>query len=121
MLTGMPVWSKVVGVTFCPGYPESILDLVEFCENTWDREPLAAVMVRDPDNPHDRNAIQVHVPAVGHQIGHLPRNLAAELAPALDAGERWLCEVTAVRVHEAHPDRPGIDVLIRRPAEEVPG
>ena len=39
------------------------------------------VMVkREPGNPHDSNAIRVNN-VQGTQIGHLPRNLAAKLAP----------------------------------------
>ena len=41
---------------------------------------------RDPDNPHDPNAIQVHPSDGGDQVGWVPRELAAELAPELDAG-----------------------------------
>ena len=41
-----------------------------------------------PDNPHDANAIAVHVPG-GLQVGWVPRELAAELAPELDAGRQW--------------------------------
>ena len=39
---------------------------------------------RDPDNPHDPNAIAVH--AGGEQVGWVPRAIAEEIAPALDAG-----------------------------------
>ena len=44
---------------------------------------------RDPDNPHDPNAIQVHPAGDGDQVGWVPRELAAELAPELDAGRPW--------------------------------
>ena len=39
---------------------------------------------REPGNEHDANAIAVH--AGGAQVGFVPRELAAELAPELDAG-----------------------------------
>ena len=49
---------------------------------------------RDPDNPHDPNAIAVHPAGGGEQagrgaaqVGWVPRELAAELAPELDAGQ----------------------------------
>ena len=42
---------------------------------------------RDPDNPHDPNAIAVHPAGGGEQVGWVPRELAAELAAQLDAGE----------------------------------
>ena len=41
---------------------------------------------RDPDNPHDPNAIAVHPAGGGEQLGWVPRELAAELAAELDAG-----------------------------------
>ena len=43
---------------------------------------------RDPANTHDANAIAVHG-AASEQIGWVPRELAAEIAPELDAGEPW--------------------------------
>src|SRR3954447_18123966 len=39
---------------------------------------------RDPNNEHDTNAIAVH--AGEEQVGWVPRELAAELAPQLDSG-----------------------------------
>lgn len=44
-------------------------------------------LVRDPANPHDANAVQVWFHNGQHMLGHLPRGLAASLAPVLDAGE----------------------------------
>ena len=40
---------------------------------------------RDPANPHDPNAIAVDTDD-GAQLGWVPRELAAELAPEIDAG-----------------------------------
>jgi HIRAN domain len=42
-------------------------------------------LVRDPENEYDRHAIQVWW-RNGHMLGHLPRSVAAEVAPLLDAG-----------------------------------
>lgn len=83
-------------------------------------------LVRDPDDQWDANAVEVwaRVPAIGSrpsaigrtpqgaghgepradsrqptaviQIGHLPAELAAELAPEMDAGTRWGAIVTRV-------------------------
>jgi hypothetical protein len=50
---------------------------------------------RDPDNPHDPNAIAVL--AGGAQIGWVPREVAAELAGELDAGRPWSAVVLRVR------------------------
>lgn len=41
------------------------------------------LLVREPSNPYDRNAIQVK--NIGHvQVGHLPRNVASKLATLMD-------------------------------------
>jgi hypothetical protein len=50
---------------------------------------------RNPGDEHDPNAIKVLSPA-GTQIGHLPADLSAELAPKIDAGEQWSAIVTRV-------------------------
>jgi len=47
---------------------------------------------RDPKNPADPNAVKV-VTFDGHHIGFIPRTLAAELAPKLDAGVGFCCSV----------------------------
>ncbi|MEH3144083.1 MAG: HIRAN domain-containing protein [Methylobacterium frigidaeris] len=41
-------------------------------------------LVREPENPHYRHAIQVWWQN-SHMLGHLPRSVAAEVAPLLDA------------------------------------
>ncbi|KAJ3724629.1 SNF2 family N-terminal domain-containing protein [Lentinula raphanica] len=42
------------------------------------------ILVREPNNVHDRNAIRVD--NIGHtQVGHIPRNVAAKLAPLMDS------------------------------------
>jgi hypothetical protein len=70
---------------------------------------------RDPDNPHDPNAIAVHAPG-GPQVGWVPRKLAEELAPDLDAGR----EVSAVVLREQRPSprdpRRGLTMLLARGA-----
>ena len=48
--------------------------------------PLA--LRRDAANPHDPNAIAVDLPG-GPQVGWVPREVAAEIAPELDAGWPW--------------------------------
>ncbi len=67
---------------------------------------------RDPDNPHDPNAIQVHPAGGGDQVGWVPRELAAELAPELDAGRPWSALV--LREHRRSPRDPrdGLTMLL---------
>lgn len=123
--------AKVVGVTFARGYPVSLTALsdawqyaeLKAAEAGLDApEHLAALLVRNPDNDHDPNAVEVHVPAAMTEshVGHLPANLAARLAPEMDAGEPWRAEVCGVLVHPDHPDRPGISLTCWRAEEEPP-
>ena len=71
----------------------------------------ALALRRDPDNEHDPNAIAVDVPG-GDQVGWVPREIAAELAPELDAGRAW----TAVVLREQRPSprdpRSGLTILL---------
>lgn len=100
----------VVGVTFVDGYPENLHRLAALLEEAeLAAEPLPALLLRDPDNPHDLAAVAVHVPAIG-LVGHLPRPSNAEIAVLLDSGEQVLAHVDAVRIHPEHTDKPGITV-----------
>lgn len=115
-LPDAPFTVKVVGVTFVEGYPDNLLALHEMCEGLdLERESLAVVLVRNPDNEHDSNAIQVHLPAddIG-MLGHLPAQMAARLAPELDAGVPWLAELFQVLINFDHMDRPGISIRLQR-------
>lgn len=109
----------VVGVTFVPSYPNNLLmlrqieaDAVTDGHGEW----LNVVLVRNPANPHDANAIEVHVPVLGDMamIGHVPRDIAARLAPLLDQGIKFHSQLSGVRINPDHIDRPGIDVAIAR-------
>lgn len=86
-----------------------------------DVEPGRALALRrDPGNPHDPNAIAVHVAAAGgEQVGWVPRAVAEDLAPDFDAGVPW----TALVLREQRPSprdpRSGLTMLLARgePAE----
>jgi len=67
---------------------------------------------RDPDNPHDPSAIAVDPPGDGEQVGWVPREVAAELAPELDAGRPWAAVV--LRDYRASPREPrtGLTMLL---------
>ena len=71
------------------------------------------MLVADPDNPADANAVEVHVPSDVGLVGWLPRNLAARLSPCLLDGEDWQAAIDHVAVHPDHPDRPGIGIHVR--------
>jgi single-stranded-DNA-specific exonuclease len=52
-------------------------------------------LVRDPDNPYDKNAVKVCL-ATGRQLGFLSGELAADLAPKIDKGKRIEAVITEV-------------------------
>jgi hypothetical protein len=67
-------------------------------------------LARDADNEHDPNAIAVH--AGDQHVGFVPRDLAAELAPELDAGRPW--SAVALREQRDSPRDPrrGLTMLL---------
>jgi HIRAN domain len=74
---------------------------------------------RDPDNPHDPNAIAVHaVDEAAEQVGWVPRELAAELAAELDAGSEWSALVLREQRRSPREPRHGLTMLLA-PAAEI--
>ena len=67
-------------------------------------------LVRQPDNQYDENAIMVT--AAGHDIGYLPKYLAAELAPIIDAGQKLNVQFRRLLVNEKKPDLPA-GIIVR--------
>jgi len=76
--------TKVVGVSF-----EGRQDIAGGV-----RPGQAVELRRDPENPHDPNAIGVWLGAL--QLGFLKREIALRIAPNIDAGERYEAQVTAL-------------------------
>jgi HIRAN domain len=72
---------------------------------------------RDPGNEHDANAIAV-LSRAGEQVGWVPRELAAELAPELDAGRPWSAVVLRERRATPRDPRDGITMLLA-PADGI--
>ena len=112
---------KVVGVTFVRTYPANLLQLQDLID--WqlavpakEVEPLSVVLRRNPNNEHDANAIEVHVPALGDEgmIGHIKADHAAILAPMMDAGQRFASSVYKCNVRREAPAKPGIEIQITR-------
>jgi HIRAN domain len=71
---------------------------------------------REPDNPHDANAIAVH--GGGAHLGFVPRELAAELAPELDAGRPWSAIVLREQRDSPRDPRSGVTMLLA-PADGI--
>lgn len=70
--------------------------------------PLA--LRRDPGNEHDPNAIAVD--AGPDHVGFVPRELAAELAPELDAGRPWSAIVLREQRGSPRDPRTGLTMLL---------
>src|SRR4051794_23398866 len=66
---------------------------------------------REPDNPHDANAIAVHAPG-GEKLGFVPREPAAELAGELDAGRPWAAVVLREQRPSPREPRTGLTMLL---------
>lgn len=104
----------VAGESFRDGYPDNLLRLRQVEEeSTGSGESIACVLIRDPKNEHDSNAIEVHVPGEAGHVGYVPADLAARLAPLLDDGMQLHAWTIRVRVHPDAPDRPGLTVGVK--------
>jgi HIRAN domain len=73
---------------------------------------------RDLANPHDVNAIAVHGAGGGEQLGWVPREVAAELAPELDEGRPWSAVVLREQRRSPRDPRHGLTMLLA-PAASV--
>jgi hypothetical protein len=76
------------------------------------------LLVREPDNPHDRNAIRVDWQ--GHKLGYVPRRENAALAWALDRGERVTARIARLVVHPDPRQRLRFEVFAA-PDDDVRG
>ncbi len=59
----------------------------------------ALTLQREPDNPHDANAVRVLWQ--GHMLGYVPRRENKGIARALDRGEPLVARVVALRPDES--------------------
>ena len=71
----------------------------------------ALALRRDAGNEHDANAIAVAT-GDGELLGFVPRELAAELAAALDAGEQWSAIVLREQRASPRDPRTGVTMLL---------
>lgn len=107
-----PLPLRVVGVSFVANYPENLLQIHDNLQTGNFRGKYELSLIREPDNPHDSNAIRVLVN--GKPVGHIPANLAKPLAKRIDAGKRYRGWVDEVLIDPEHPERPGLAVILAR-------
>jgi hypothetical protein len=109
--------TSVVGVTFAHDYPNNLYRLEEMAVMAmFSDEHIPCVLVRNPLNPFDKYAVEIHVPALGDNgmVGHLTRPVAARLARELDENTIWNAFVANVRVNPENPENPGLDIHLTR-------
>ncbi|MGH2848721.1 MAG: HIRAN domain-containing protein [Thermoleophilaceae bacterium] len=76
-------------------------------------EPGRALELRrDAANVHDANAIAVHGGGGGEQLGWVPRDLAAELAPEIDEGRPWSAVALREQRGSLRDPRHGLTMLL---------
>lgn len=66
-------------------------------------------LIREPDNPHDGNAVRVEWR--GQKLGYLPRAENAAVAGELDRGARLEARISHLREHRNPWKRIGVDVF----------
>ena len=100
-----PMETRVVGVTY-----ENRQDVIASME-----ENEQVLLVREPENPFDLNAISV-TRRNGQQIGYIPRELAASLADSFDAyGRPISAVVTAILGRECIDANLGVRIRFSVP------
>ncbi len=67
--------TQIVGTSFYPGSGSLVSRL---------RSGAQLILKRQPENKYDKNAVAVHWGA--RILGHVPRGVAADIGPLLDAG-----------------------------------
>ena len=67
---------------------------------------------RDPANEHDPHAIAVHPAGGGEQLGWVPREIAAQIAPEIDAGKPWSALVLREQRASPRDPRTGLTMLL---------
>lgn len=103
-------WDFMIAGAKYDGHPDVI--------DRYANESDPAILVRDSANKHDRNAIEVHTTS-GHQIGFVPREDAADIAPFLDAEHPYSARIKKILSGGKYPI-PVIVVDIYRKDATVP-
>lgn len=93
---------SVAGVSFIDTYPENLRLLKEELAYT---NHLQAEIQRNSDNQYDSNACEVWVDE--QFIGHLAKDIAKEIAPRIDAGEKFELVITYIGASSEQPDKLG--------------
>ena len=98
----LPITVKLTGVSF--GDAQANIKTYGSPDIRW------FALVREPNNPHDPNAIRVALFGEFF-MGYIPKDVAIHLAPLMDAGRVFDAEFVCVNKHPYH-DVVGLTVKI---------
>jgi hypothetical protein len=115
--------TKVVGVTHANADGSSrqlaiekmrqfdVVELVRNPQDTWDTNAIKVMALLSEPGRRKKGEAHATAPEIKRvQIGHLDGELARELAPALDRGERWWAIATRV----GGPRTQGVSLMLCR-------
>lgn len=94
------MYTKIVGVTHSNDDGSSRQKILKRMKETAQKGDLLELR-REPDNPHDKNAIAVYNKD-GEQLGYINRETAEEFAQYMDSGERVTAEVDKIIGGDEH-------------------
>ena len=79
----------------------------------WDEMKVGdqLTLVREPDNPHDANAVRVEWR--GHRLGYVPRRENAAVARHMDRGGKVEARISRLREHRSPWQRIEFEVFVR--------
>jgi len=107
--------TKIAGVSF-EGRQDTIAGL---------RAGASLQLARQPENPHDRNAIAVHYGNL--QIGFLNKRLAAHIAPLIDAGASYRARIASLTGPSTSSGQAadekkfrGVNIFVERESDSTP-
>jgi hypothetical protein len=72
-------------------------------------DPLT--LVREPDNPHDPNAVRVDWS--GHKLGYIPRADKEAIARQFDRGNKLEARITRIGQYRNHRRKLQVEVYVR--------
>ena len=92
-------YTKIVGVTFANQDGAHRQEIIEDLDDLLQKTPtVSLILVREPSNPYDHNAIQVH-DQQKRQLGFLSRSVSETLAPMMDNGIVVECTLSQITGH----------------------
>ena len=104
-------YTKLVGVTFANQDGSDRQDIIEELDDLLMKQSRVKLFLnRDPNNPFDHNAIEVH-DQQHRQLGFLSRSVSETLAPLMDNGVGIECLLKQITGHSLDKNF-GINVQI---------